>query len=82
MANNQVYPIVDGPVAIIGGHVSTMKVSLGIPVATGRLAWVQNTYPSAYNHAVKCYESFAGSGTLSVVDNCSDDYCICSGRFE
>ncbi|CAF1122023.1 unnamed protein product [Adineta ricciae] len=37
-----------------------VNVCAGNPVATGRLAWVQNTYPAKYNFAAENWESLEG----------------------
>ncbi|CAF3073850.1 unnamed protein product [Rotaria sp. Silwood2] len=58
MLNNRVYTVSDGSVGIASGRFVTSNITLGSPVATGTRAWVQNTYASQYNHAIRCWESF------------------------
>ncbi|UJR19068.1 hypothetical protein I4U23_022199 [Adineta vaga] len=58
MSNNRVSAISDGSMGIAVGRSVTVQASMGTPQATGKLAWVQNTYASQYNHAVGCWESF------------------------
>ncbi|CAF4062126.1 unnamed protein product, partial [Adineta steineri] len=58
MPNNRVSTISDGSMGIAMGRSVTVQAFMGTPKATGKLAWVQNTYASQYNHAVGCWESF------------------------
>ncbi|CAF1113591.1 unnamed protein product [Rotaria sp. Silwood1] len=62
MSNNRVAVVSDGRLAVGTGRSVTTNISLGTPEATGKLAWVQNTYASQYNHAVSCWKAFETSG--------------------
>ncbi|CAF1285520.1 unnamed protein product [Rotaria magnacalcarata] len=61
MSNNRVYTVSGGSLNIVGGRDVSSDFMLGTPQATGTLAWVQNTYASQYNHAVRCWEAFDGA---------------------
>jgi hypothetical protein len=63
MSNNRVFTVSDDSTTIATSHSVTSNITLGTPEATGKLAWVQNTYASQYNHAVGCWKAFDGSGT-------------------
>ncbi|CAF3331620.1 unnamed protein product [Rotaria socialis] len=61
MSNNRVYTVGGGSLDIVGDRDVSADFMLGTPQATGTLAWVQNTYASQYNHAVRCWEAFDGA---------------------
>ena len=53
----------DGTHVVIDHQQRNVEVSIGTPVATGRLAWVRNTYAAKHNFAVRNYHSVDGSVT-------------------
>lgn len=58
MPDTRVFVVGNDSEVIAAGRSVTADVALGTPEATGKLAWIQNTYASQYNHAGGCWESF------------------------
>ena len=54
-STNQVSSTDDQSTHLLNAQQRSNRVTLGAPVATGKLAVIENTYASAYNHAIDCF---------------------------